>query len=85
MRELLTDNGSGTLYVQTDKLHIRLYSKARKNYHTTHSNWTLYCAFRGQYGYACTFHYEFGGTFDEALDRVETILLEIKETLLEIM
>ena len=85
MRERWVDHGGGCFRLDTDTVHLWLYSRASKNYRTIHSKWTLVCFIKGQYGRACTFHNEFGGTFDEAFERVETILLEVKEALSEIM
>lgn len=85
MRERWVDDGSGTLTIRTDKLYVRLHSNARKNYHTAHSNWSLTFGVNGKYGYACRSYHQFGGTFDEALERVETIFQEIYAVLSEMI
>ena len=85
MRERWVDHGGGCFRLNTDTVHLCLYSRASKNYRTIHSNWTLTCFIKGQYGRACTFQHEFGGTFDEAFERVETIVREIFESIQEII
>lgn len=85
MRERWVDDGNGLLSINTDTMYLRLWSKAYKNYHHVHSNWTFTCAIKGQYGYVCRFHYDFGGTFDEALDRAETIVREMFQSIQEII
>ena len=84
MRERWVDDGQGLLTIHTDTVYLRLWSKAYKNYRHIHSNWTFSCAIKGQYGYVCRFYHEFGGTFDEALDRAETIMNEVFESFKEI-
>ena len=85
MRERWADYGNGWFRLNTDTVYLCLYSRASKNYRTIHSNWTLTCAIKGQYGYACSFHYEFGGTIDEAFERAETILREMFESVKELI
>jgi hypothetical protein len=85
MRDLWVDSGDGVLLIQTDTLYVRLISKASKNYHTAHSNWTLVFMRKGKYGYAARFFYQFGGTIDEALERAEVILRETYESIDEIL
>lgn len=85
MRERWVDNNNGILAIDTDTMYLRLWSRAHKNYRNVHSNWTFTCAIKGQYGYACRFHYEFGGTLNEALERAETIIREASESLREIL
>lgn len=85
MRELWVDDGHGTLLIQTDSLYVRLHSYARKNYHTVHSNWSLTFGVKGKYGYACRSYHQFGGTFNEALERAETIFQEMHAVLSEVL
>ena len=85
MRELWIDHGNGVLTIDTNTIRVRLRSQARKNYRNTHSNWRFFFACKGQYGYACMFSYDFGGTLDEALERVETIVKELFESIQEII
>lgn len=85
MRKHWVDHGSGLFRLNTDTVYLTLNSRAPKNYHTIHSNWTLTCTIKGQYGYACRFHYEFGGTIDEAFERAETILREMFKSIQELI
>ena len=85
MRDLWVDHGNGVLIINTSKLFVRLYSKARKNYHTVSSNWCLSVGVKGEYGFAVQFYHHFGGTFDQALERSETILKELFGAIQEIM
>lgn len=85
MRERWIDRGEGLFVIETDTVRLSLWSRAPKNYRTMHSNWTFRCLVKGQYGYACDFYYEFGGTFDEAFKRAETIIREIFVSFQEII
>ena len=85
MRERWVDHGNGILTIETNTIHVRLRSQARKNYRNTQSNWRLFFSCKGQYGYACVFSYDFGGAFDEALERVETIVKEMFESIRELI
>ena len=85
MRERWVDDGDGVLLIQTDTLYVRLISKARKNYRTISSNWTLAFMRKGRYGYAVRFFYTFEGTIDEALNRAELLLRETYGSIAEII
>jgi hypothetical protein len=85
MRDLWVDRGDGSLIIQTETLHISIYSKARKNYHHVRSNWSMCFSVKGKYGYAASFWNTFGGTIEEAMTRAETVATEIFESLKEIM
>ena len=60
MRDKWVDSGDGILTINTPRLYIRLYSRARKNYRTIYSNWQLSVGVKGEYGYAVRFYYDFG-------------------------
>lgn len=85
MRERWVDDGRGTLKIQTETLTCCLYSKARKNYHHIQSNWSLNFYVKGQYGYMARIYYTFAGTMEEALNRAETMMREMFESIQEIM
>lgn len=85
MRERWVDNGRGILTISTDTLHIHIASRATKNYRHVHSNWRLYFYVKGEYGYMARIHCEFGGTMEEALNRAETMMKEMFESIQEIM
>ena len=42
MRERWIDHGNGILTIETNTIHVRLRSQARKNYRNTQSNWRLF-------------------------------------------
>ena len=85
MRERWVDHNNGMLSIQTDTMHIHINSRARKNYHTIHSHWSFHFCIKGKYGYACRIFYDFEGTFEEALERAETIVKEMYESIKEII
>lgn len=85
MREHWIDNGRGLLSIDTDTMHISIQSHARKNYHINSSIWHLYFWVKGQYGYMARFCCTFGGTMEEALNRAETIIREMFESIQEIL
>lgn len=85
MRERWVDDGRGLLSINTDTMHISIQSRARKNYRTISSNWYLCFWVKGQYGYMARIYFNFAGTMEEALDRAETMLKEIFESIQEIM
>lgn len=85
MRERWVDHGNGFLTIETNTVRVRLRSKASKNYRNAYSHWSLWFACKGQYGYACAFSCDFGGTFNEALERVETIVREMFESIQELI
>lgn len=85
MRERWIDNGRGLLSINTDTMRINIRSRAIKNYHTISSNWSLVFCIKSRYGYIVPICYEFVGTMEEALDRAETLLKEIFESIQEIL
>ena len=85
MRERWVDHGDGTLIIQTETLRCCLYRKARKNYHHIQSNWSLNFYIKGKYGYMARIYYTFAGTMEEAINRAETMMLEMFESIREIM
>ena len=85
MRERWIDDGRGLLSIDTDTMHIQIKSRAQKNYHTISSNWSLFFYVKGRYGYAVRIYDNFAGTMEEALDRAETLLKEIFESIQEIL
>ena len=85
MRERWVDDGNGTLRIQTETLTCCLYSKARKNYHHIYSNWSLNFYVKGEYGYMARIFYTFGGTIEEAMNRAETMMLEMFRSIQEII
>lgn len=85
MRDKWVDNGNGILTINTPRLYIRLYSRARKNYRAIYSNWQLSVGVKGEYGYAVRFYYDFGGTLNDALERSEVIMRELFESIQEII
>jgi hypothetical protein len=85
MRERWVDDGRGLLSINTNTMHISIRSRARKNYRTTLSHWTLYFWVKGQYGYMARIYDTFGGTLEEALDRAETMVKEMFESIQEII
>ena len=85
MRERWIDDGRGLLSINTDTMHIHIQSRAKKNYHTISSNWSLFFWVKGRYGYAVRIYCNFAGTMEEALDRAETMLKEIFESIQEIL
>ena len=85
MRERWIDNGRGLLSIETDTMYIHIQSRAQKNYRTISSNWSLFFWVKGQYGYEARIYNNFAGTMEEALDRAETLLKEIFESIQEIL
>ena len=85
MRERWVDDGNGTLTIQTETLTCRLYSRSRKNYHHICSNWSLSFYVKGQYGYMARIYCTFAGTMEEAINRAETMMLEMFESIQEII
>ena len=85
MRERWIDDGRGSLSIDTDTMHIKIRSRAQKNYHTISSNWSLFFWVKGRYGYAVRIYDNFAGTMEEALDRAETLLKEMFESIQEIL
>ena len=85
MRERWVDDGNGTLIIQTETLRCCLYSKARKNYRHVESNWSLNFYVKGRYGYMARIYYTFAGTMEEAMDRAETMMLEMFQSIQEIL
>lgn len=85
MREKWVDHGDGTLIIQTETLRCCLYSKARKNYHHIQSNWSLNFCIKGKYGYMARIYCTFSGTMEEAMNRAETMMLEMFESIQEIL
>ena len=85
MREKWVDRGDGTLIIQTETLRCYLHSKTKKNYHHIQSNWSLFFCIKGRYGYMVQICYKFAGTMEEALDRAETMMREMFESIQEIL
>ena len=85
MRERWIDNGRGLLSIETDTIYIHIQSRAQKNYRTISSNWSLFFWVKGQYGYEARIYNNFAGTMEEALDRAETLLKEIFDSIQEIL
>ena len=85
MRERWIDDGRGSLSINTDTMRIRIRSRAIKNYHTISSNWSLFFCIKGRYGYMVQIYYQFAGTMEEALDRAETMIREMFESIQEIL
>ncbi len=85
MREHWVDDGRGLLSINTETMHIHIQSRARKNYRTIYSNWHLYFLVKGQYGYMARIYCDFAGTMEEALDRAETMMKEMFESIQEII
>lgn len=85
MRERWIDNGRGLLSIETDTMRIQIRSRAIKNYHTISSNWSLFFCIKGRYGYMVQICYNFAGTMEEALDRAETMMREMFESIQEIL
>ena len=85
MRERWIDDGNGLLSINTNTMHIHIQSRAKKNYCTISSNWHLYFWVKGQYGYMARIYCDFAGTMEEALNRAETMMSEIFESIREIM
>lgn len=85
MRERWVDDGQGLLSINTNTMHISIRSRARKNYRTTLSHWTLYFWVKGQYGYMARVYCQFAGTMEDALNRAETMLKEMFESIGEIL
>lgn len=85
MRERWVDHGEGLFVIETDTVRLSLWSRAPKNYRTIHSHWNFRCLIKGRYGYACNFYHDFGGTFNEAFERAETIIREMFESVQEII
>lgn len=85
MRERWVDDGRGLLSINTETMHIHIRSRAHKNYRTISSNWHLYFWVKGQYGYMARIYCGFAGTMEEALNRAETMMREMFESIQEIM
>ena len=85
MRERWVDHGEGVLTIETNTMHVQLRSQARKNYRHTHSNWHLYFYVKGQYGYMARIYCDFADTMEGAMNRVETMMREMFESIQEIM
>ena len=85
MRERWIDNGRGLLSIKTDTMYIHIKSRAQKNYHTISSNWSLFFYVKGRYGYEARIYENFAGTMEAALDRAETLLKDIFESIQEIL
>lgn len=85
MRERWIDDGRGLLSINTETMHIHIISRARKNYRTVISHWQLYFWVKGKYGYMARINCAFSGTMEEALDRAETMLKEMFESIQEII
>lgn len=85
MRERWVDDGQGLLSINTETMHIHIRSRAHKNYRTISSNWHLYFWVKGQYGYMARIYCDFAGTMEEALNRAETMMREMFESIQEIM
>lgn len=85
MNKRWVDNGDGSLIIKTETLRCYLFSKARKNYRHTQSNWSLNFYVKGKYGYMARIFCTFGGTMEEAIDRAETMMLEMHQSIQEII
>ena len=85
MRDRWVDNGNGVLSINTEKLYIHISSRATKNYRHTFSNWHLYFYVKGQYGYMARIYCDFADTMEGALNRAETMMREMFESIQEIM
>lgn len=85
MRERWVDDGQGLLSINTETMHIHIRSRAHKNYRTISSNWHLYFWVKGQYAYMARIYCDFAGTMEEALNRAETMMREMFESIQEIM
>lgn len=85
MRELWFDHGNGMLSIDTDTLHIHINSKARKNYRHVHSHWNLAFHVKGKYGYMARIWCDFADTMEGAMNRAETMMKEMFESIQEII
>jgi hypothetical protein len=85
MRERWTDRGDGSLVIQTETLTCYLFSKARKNYHHIQSNWSLNFYIKGKYGYMARIYCTFVDTMEGAMNRAETMMHEMFESIQEII
>lgn len=85
MRERWVDDGNGTLMIRTETLTCCLYSRSRKNYHHICSSWSLNFYVKGEYGYMARIYYTFAGTIEEAIHRAETMMLEMFNSIQEII
>lgn len=85
MRERWIDNGNGLLTIHTDTLHCQISSRARKNYRHVKSNWHLCFYVKGQYNYMAQIHCDFGDTMEGAMNRAETMMRELFESIQEII
>ena len=85
MRERWIDHGNGMIEIETDTLTCRLRSRATKNYRHIESNWDLYFYIKGQFGYMCRTYCGFADTMEGAMNRAETMMREMFESIREIM
>ena len=85
MRDLWVDRGNGLLTIETDTLHCQISSRARKNYRYINSNWYLYFYVKGQYGYMARIYCDFVDTMEGAMNRAETMMREIFDSIKEII
>ena len=83
MRERWVDDGQGTLFIDTEKMHIQIVSRSYKNYRTQSSNWSLY--FYVKRKYIVRFFDTFGGTLEEAMQRAEEMMTAVYESIQEIL
>lgn len=85
MRERWVDDGRGLLSINTETMHVHIQSRARKNYRTISSNWRLAFWVKGQYGYMARIYCDFADTMEGAMNRAETMMREMFESIKEIM
>ena len=85
MRERWVDRGNGILTIETDTLRCQLSSRARKNYRHIESNWYLSFYVKGQFGYMARIYCDFADTMEGAMNRAETMMREMFESIQEIM
>jgi hypothetical protein len=85
MRECWVDDGRGLLSINTETMHVHIQSRARKNYRITSSNWHLCFWVKGQYGYTARIYCDFADTMEGAMNRAETMMREMFESIKEIM
>lgn len=82
MRDLWIDNGRGELCIRTDKMGIILRSKATKNYHNVHSNWSMFFYISNE---PYRIYETFGDTYDGAKHRAEKMLQSMYHAIQEII
>ena len=83
MRHLWNEYREGCFLIETDKITIRLMSKAYKNYRNAESMWSLIIStkYPRHYGY----YDRFLSSFEEAQARAENIVTALYEATSEIV